>query len=61
MAQDRDERKGFRFGLNMGMYFPSKASANYYNGSGVYNNNIDPNGVRMYSIADIHSRRGIYK
>lgn len=52
MAQDRDERKGFRFGLNMGMYFPSKVSANYYNGSGFYNNNIDPNGVRMYSIED---------
>ena len=52
MAQDRDERKGFRFGLNMGMYFPSKVSANYYNGDGFYNNNIDPNGVRMYSIAD---------
>ena len=52
MAQDRDERKGFRFGLNMGMYFPSKVSANYYNGDGFYNNNIDPNGVRMYSIEE---------
>lgn len=52
IAQDRDERKGFRFGLNMGMYFPSKVSANYYNGSGFYNNNIDPNGVRMYSIEE---------
>jgi hypothetical protein len=51
-AQNRDERKGFRFGLNMGMYFPSKVSANYYNGSGFYNNNIDPNGVRMYSIEE---------
>lgn len=51
-AQDSDERKGFRFGLNMGMYFPSKVSANYYNGSGFYNNDIDPNGVRMYSIKD---------
>lgn len=52
IAQKRDERKGFRFGLNMGMYFPSKVSANYYNGSGFYNNNIDPNGVRMYSIEE---------
>jgi len=52
IAQDRDERKGFRFGLNMGMYFPSKVSANYYNGDGFYNNNIDPNGVRMYSIEE---------
>jgi hypothetical protein len=52
IAQDHDERKGFRFGLNMGMYFPSKVSANYYNGSGFYNNNIDPNGVRMYSIEE---------
>lgn len=51
-TQDRDERKGFRFGLNMGMYFPSKVSANYYNGSGFYDNNIDPNGVRMYSIEE---------
>ncbi len=51
-AQDSDERKGFRFGLNMGMYFPSKVSANYYNGSGFYSNSIDPNGVRMYSIED---------
>ena len=52
-AQDEsDERKGFRFGLNMGMYFPSKVSANYYNGSGFYDNNIDPNGVRMYSIEE---------
>ena len=51
-AQDSDERKGFRFGLNMGMYFPSKVSANYYNGSGFYDNNIDPNGVRMYSIEE---------
>jgi hypothetical protein len=51
-AQDSDERKGFRFGLNMGMYFPSKVSANYYNGDGFYNNNIDPNGVRMYSIEE---------
>jgi len=51
-AQNRDERKGFRFGLNMGMYFPSKVSANYYNGSGFYNNNIDPNGVRLYSIEE---------
>ncbi len=51
-AQDGDERKGFRFGLNMGMYFPSKVSANYYNGSGFYSNSIDPNGVRMYSIED---------
>ena len=52
IAQKRDERKGFRFGLNMGMYFPSKVSANYYNGSGFYNNNIDPTGVRMYSIEE---------
>ena len=52
IAQDRDDRKGFRFGLNMGMYFPSKVSANYYNGDGFYNNNIDPNGVRMYSIEE---------
>lgn len=52
IAQKRDERKGFRFGLNMGMYFPSKVSANYYNGSGFYNNNIDPNGVRLYSIGE---------
>lgn len=52
IAQKSDERKGFRFGLNMGMYFPSKVSANYYNGSGFYNNNIDPNGVRMYSIEE---------
>ena len=52
IAQKRDERKGFRFGLNMGMYFPSKVSANYYNGSGFYNNNIGPNGVRMYSIEE---------
>lgn len=51
-AQDSDERKGFRFGLNMGMYFPSKVSANYYNGDGFYNNNIDPNGVRLYSIKE---------
>jgi hypothetical protein len=51
-AQDSDDRKGFRFGLNMGMYFPSKVSANYYNGSGFYDNNIDPNGVRMYSIEE---------
>jgi hypothetical protein len=52
IAQKSDERKGFRFGLNMGMYFPSKVSANYYNGSGFYSNSIDPNGVRMYSIED---------
>lgn len=51
-AQKSDERKGFRFGLNMGMYFPSKASANYYNGNGFYNNDIDPNGVRMFSIEE---------
>jgi len=54
-AQDEDEnaeRKGFRFGLNMGMYFASKVSANYYNGSGSYSNTLDPNGVRMYSISE---------
>ena len=54
-AQDEnenEERKGFRFGLNMGMYFASKVSANYYNGSGSYSNTLDPNGVRMYSISE---------
>ncbi|MFM7769660.1 MAG: hypothetical protein ACKO8Q_03810, partial [Bacteroidota bacterium] len=47
----QEERKGFRFGLNMGMYFPSKISANYYNGSGQYSFS-DPNEVRMYTIEE---------
>ena len=53
-AQDEssDERHGVRFGLNMGLYIPSRISANYYNGSGTYNDLNDPNGVRMYTIED---------
>ncbi|MFM9423317.1 MAG: hypothetical protein RIR06_1778 [Bacteroidota bacterium] len=47
----QEERHGFRFGLNMGMYFPSKISANYYNGSAQYSFS-DPNEVRMYSIEE---------
>ena len=47
----QEVRHGFRFGLNMGMYFPSKISANYYNGSAQYSFS-DPNEVRMYSIEE---------
>jgi hypothetical protein len=50
-ALAQEERHGFRFGLNMGMYFPSKISANYYNGSAQYSFS-DPNEVRMYSIEE---------
>lgn len=38
-AQSSNESQGFEFGLNFGVYMPSKYSANYYNGkSGNVNN-----------------------
>jgi hypothetical protein len=47
-----DTIRGFSFGLNLGTYFASKKSANFYNGGCTANDFIDVNEVRCYSIAD---------
>jgi len=50
--QQEDTIRGFSFGLNLGTYFASKKSANFYNGGCTSNEFIDVNEVRCYSIAD---------
>jgi hypothetical protein len=47
-----DTIRGFSFGLNLGTYFASKKTANFYNGGCTSNEFIDVNEVRCYSIAD---------
>jgi hypothetical protein len=50
--EQEDTIRGFSFGLNLGTYFASKKSANFYNGGCTSNDFIDVNEVRCYSIAD---------
>lgn len=46
------EVSGFSFGLNLGSYFGSKTTANFYNGSGAYGSFIQNTGVRSLTIAE---------
>ena len=41
---DPDERNGFSFGMNLGVYFPNKKSAIFYDGSGLYDINDNQTG-----------------
>jgi hypothetical protein len=50
--ENPEKYKGFGFSLNIGSYFSSKNTANFYNGSCVYNGDMQPNGVRCFSIAE---------
>ncbi len=49
---ERDSIRGFSFGLNVGVYFASKKTANFYNGGCYDNDFIDPSEVRCYSIEE---------
>lgn len=48
--EDEDLFKGLSFGLNIGSYFASKATANFYNGSGGVQLLENPNDVQLFSI-----------
>lgn len=47
-----DKYKGMSFGLNLGTYFASKKTANFYNGSLGASLLDQENGVRAYTIAE---------
>ena len=49
---EEDKFKGFAFGINLGVYFASKKTGNFYNGSGAVQLLDNPNDVRLYSIAE---------
>lgn len=49
---EEDSIRGFSFGLNLGVYFANKNTANFYNGAGSQNEFIDVNEVRGYSIEE---------
>lgn len=44
--------KGFSFGLNIGSYFASKATGNFYNGSCPVDVGANPNEVRCFTIEE---------
>lgn len=46
------EVSGFSFGLNLGSYFGSSTTANFYNGSGAYGAFVQNSGVRSLTIAE---------
>jgi hypothetical protein len=50
--EQEDERKGFSFGLNLGGYFSSSATANIYNGAGGMGSVNAASNVNWYSIED---------
>lgn len=48
---EEDSIRGFGFGLNLGSYFASKATGNFYNGSGTVSGLIDEGQeIRAYSV-----------
>jgi hypothetical protein len=49
---EEDKFKGFAFGINLGVYFASKKTGNFYNGSGAVQLLANPNDVQLYSIAE---------
>jgi hypothetical protein len=49
---EEDTIRGFSFGLNVGVYFANKKTANFYNGACYDNEFIDVNEVRCYSIEE---------
>lgn len=49
---EEDTIHGFKFGLNLGGYFASKKTANFYNGVGNSTSDIGQNDVRYYSIEE---------
>jgi hypothetical protein len=50
---EEDSIRGFGFGLNLGAYFASKATSNFYNGSGTVNGFIDEGQqIRAYSVEE---------
>lgn len=50
--EEEDTIRGFGFGLNLGGYFASKKTANFYNGFGNTASDIGQNEVRYYSIEE---------
>lgn len=50
--EEEDTIRGFSFGLNVGVYFANKKTANFYNGACYENEFIDVNEVRCYSIEE---------
>lgn len=51
--EQEDTIRGLSFGLNLGAYFANAATANVYNGSGMFNDYINEAAqVRWYSIPD---------
>lgn len=51
--EQEDTIHGFSFGLNLGGYFASKKTANFYNGVGNTGTDIGQNEVRYYSIEEV--------
>lgn len=50
---EEDTVRGFSFGLNLGAYFASKSTGNFYNGSGTVSGFIDEGQeIRAYSIEE---------
>ncbi|MFN0033326.1 MAG: hypothetical protein ACKVOR_14280 [Flavobacteriales bacterium] len=50
---EEDTIRGLSFGLNLGGYFASKKTANFYNGVGNSGTDIGQNEVRYYSIEEV--------
>lgn len=50
---DEDSIRGFGFGINLGSYFASKATGNFYNGTGTVDGYInEAQEIRAYSIEE---------
>ncbi|MFN8863517.1 MAG: hypothetical protein ACK5W1_04325 [Flavobacteriales bacterium] len=50
--EEEDPFRGFSIGLNIGAYFASKKTGNFYNGTCPVTLEENPNGVQCYSIAE---------
>jgi hypothetical protein len=50
--EEKDEYRGFSFGLRLGSYFASSKTANFYNGSGILQSGVSYAGVQYFSIQD---------
>jgi hypothetical protein len=50
--EEEDPFRGFSIGLNIGTYFASKKTGNFYNGSCPVDLEENPNGVQCYSIQE---------
>jgi hypothetical protein len=50
--EEKDEYRGFSFGLRLGSYFASSKTANFYNGSGALQSGVSYAGVQYFSIQE---------